>query len=172
MFTGPFQCRLPATEQAASFHPNGMVRDTDSLRGRWTHRARTLTIERSDGPDLSYPYEPFVLRGTWVLATPSGAVPCRLGHDAEVPSSGAWLTVRSAGGDLEAAGRRLHDLAGVGLVTEGAAVSEATGLRLVHAAGHESLARTVGQQIADRLGREVTLHVAEDAGHLELQVGR
>jgi len=169
LFTGPFRCSLP-TGTVAAFHPNGVVRDAASLRGRWQHRARTLTIE-ADGQETHWAYEPFVVRGSWHLATAHGVLPCMLGHEAEVPPTGAWLRVAPAGGDVEAIGHRLHDLEGVALVTAHPEVPAVDGLVLVHTAARVDEARAVAQGIADRAGQPVALSPVPDDVPLRLEVG-
>ena len=172
LFTGPFRCALPQEGAVVvDFHPRAIARGT-TLRGRWTHRERTLTMEWGAGAPLEHPYEPFSQTGIWWLAGPGGAMPCKLGHEAELPSGGHWIRVVDTGGDVPAAGLHLADLPGVGLVTlDEAPGTSAAGLRLQHRADQVDSARALGQAIADRLTRPVTLVESPEVRALTLEVG-
>lgn len=166
LFVGPFRCALP-DGRTVDFHPRGIARNAEGLRGRWTHRDQALTLE-ADGTSVTWAYTPWSAGGAWMLAAPEGVLACRPGHEGETAAAGPWVRVVDGGGDLATAGRALTTLELPLVVQEGHA--DGAGLRLRHAEGTD--ARPLAQRVADATGHPVTLEAtaALDAPY-ELVVG-
>lgn len=166
LFVGPFRCALP-DGRVVDFHPRGIARSDDGLRGRWSHRDHTLTLE-TEGPAASFPYQAWSASGAWMLATPDGALACRPGHEAAPATGGTWLRVVDAGGPLTTVGKALVPLELPLVVQDGSREHE--GLLLRHRPGHAP--DVIAQAIADAVQQPVALSAAPtlDAPY-ELVVG-
>jgi hypothetical protein len=173
LFGGPFRCVLPDGTDV-SFHPNGIARGEPAFRGSWRHEAGVLTVEaRHDGVEIIYdwPYIAYARNSDWMLATPTGALSCRPGHEAEPGPGGSWIQVFHAGGPAPEAGRALTDAPDLALVVDANSAPEQDGVMLFHREGLPAM--RLAQHLADRLAVPVTTATAPDqAAPYLLVVGR